>query len=263
MRPLPNGKNCVLMFDISLTSSLLLPLVSAVAGFIDTLAGGGGLLTVPALLLAGLPPINALATNKVQGSMGTLTATLVLMRKGVLKPIEIRNPLLLSFFAAGCGTALIHFLPSQLLSYAIPFVLMLIAAYFLFVPAAGQVESCPRLGLRLYQSAVIPIIAFYDGLIGPGTGSFFTLAGVTLRGQTLLQATVRAKAFNFMSNLASVAVFVFGGHVLWLTGLTMMVGQMLGATLASHVMLRGGARMIRPMIVVTSLAMLLRFWLTR
>ena len=249
--------------DLSLASALLLPLVAAVAGFIDTLAGGGGLLTVPALLLAGLPPLNALATNKVQGSMGTLTASLMLMRKGLLKPAHIRAALLLCFLAAGCGTALVQFLPGPLLRDIIPLVLILIAAYFLLVPAAGQVAARPRLGQRLYQSVVLPAIAFYDGLIGPGTGSFFTLAGVALRGQTLLQATVQAKAFNFMSNLASVAVFVLGGYVLWLTALSMMLGQMLGASLASHVMVRGGARLIRPAIVVMSLAMLLRFWLTQ
>ncbi len=249
--------------DLSLTAALLLPLVATVAGFIDTLAGGGGLLTVPALLLAGLPPLSALATNKVQGSMGTLTASFMLMRKGLLKAAGIRTALLLCFLAAGCGTALVQFLPAPLLHYIIPLVLTLIAAYFLLAPAVGQVAAHPRLGQRLYQSAVLPAIAFYDGLIGPGTGSFFTLAGVALRGQTLLQATVHAKAFNFMSNLASVAVFVLGGYVLWLTALSMMLGQMLGASLASHVMVRGGARLIRPAIVVMSLAMLLRFWLTR
>lgn len=250
------------MTDPSLSSALLLPLVAVVAGFIDTLAGGGGLLTVPALLLAGLPPINALATNKVQGSMGTLTASLVLMRKGFLKPAEIRLPLLFCFLAAGFGTVLVQFLPPPLLRYAIPLVLLVIATYFLLTPAAGEVAAHPRLGQRLYQFTVLPVIAFYDGLIGPGTGSFFTLAGVALRGQTLLQATVHAKAFNFMTNLASVAVFVVGGHVLWLTGLSMMLGQMLGASLASHVMIRGGARLIRPAIVLMCVAMLLRFWLS-
>ncbi|NDU92111.1 MAG: TSUP family transporter [Ferrovum sp.] len=249
--------------DFSFTSALLLPLVAVIAGFIDTLAGGGGLLTVPALLLAGLPPINALATNKVQGSIGTLTASLMLMRKGFLKPSEIRAPLLLCFLAAGCGTALVQFLPSSLLRYIIPLVLLFIAAYFLLAPAAGQVVSHPRLGQRLYQFAVLPAIAFYDGLIGPGTGSFFSLTGVALRGQTLLQATVHAKAFNLMSNLASVAVFVLGGYVLWLTAISMMLGQMLGAALASHAMVRGGARLIRPAIVVMSIAMLVRFWLTQ
>jgi uncharacterized membrane protein YfcA len=249
--------------DISHASALLLPLVAIIAGFIDTLAGGGGLLTVPALLLAGLPPLNALATNKVQGSIGTLTASLMLMRKGLLTPAHIRVPLLICFLAAGCGTGLVQFLPSSLLRYAIPLVLMVIAAYFLLVPAAGQVEAHPRLGQRIYQSTVLPVIACYDGLIGPGTGSFFTLAGVALRGQTLLQATVHAKAFNFMTNLASVGVFVLGGQVLWLTGLSMMLGQMLGAALASHVMVRGGARLIRPAIVAMCIAMLLRFWTTQ
>jgi len=250
-----------MIMDPSPTSALLLPLVAVVAGFIDTLAGGGGLLTVPALLLAGLPPLNALATNKVQGSMGTLTASLMLMRKGLLKPAGIRAALVLCLLGAGCGTALVQYLPASMLRYIIPLVLMLIAAYFLLVPAAGRVEARPRLGTNLYQSAVLPLIAFYDGLIGPGTGSFFTLAGVALRGQTLLQATAHAKAFNFMSNLASVTVFALGGYVLWLTALSMMLGQMLGAFLATHVMVRsGGARLIRPAIVVMSLAMLLR-WL--
>ena len=250
------------MTDILLAPALLLPLVAIVAGFIDTLAGGGGLLTVPALLLAGLSPINALATNKVQGSIGTLTASLVLMRKGLLSLADIRVPLLICFLAAGGGTALVQFLPSTLLRYAIPLVLLGIAAYFLLVPAAGQLESHPRLGQRLYQFAILPVIACYDGLIGPGTGSFFTLAGVALRGQTLLQATVRTKAFNFMTNLASVGVFILGGHVLWPTAVSMMLGQMLGAFLASHVMIRGGARLIRPAIVVMCLIMLLRFWTT-
>ncbi len=249
--------------DLSLSATLLLPLVAAFAGFIDTLAGGGGLITVPALLLAGVPPLNALATNKVQGSMGTLTASLMLMRKGFLNPREIRRPLLYCFLAAGSGTALVQTLPASVLKYAIPLVLVGIAAYFLLVPTAGQVASRPRLGLHYYQSTVIPIIAFYDGLIGPGTGSFFSLAGVALRGQTLIQATADAKAFNFMSNLASVGVFVLGGQVLWLTALSMILGQMLGATIASHVMIRGGARLIRPLIVMVSLAMLLRFWLTQ
>ncbi|MDE2260789.1 MAG: TSUP family transporter [Betaproteobacteria bacterium] len=249
--------------DLSLSAALLLPLVATFAGFIDTLAGGGGLVTVPALLLAGVPPLNALATNKVQGSMGTLTASLMLMRKGFLRPEEIRRPLLYCFFAAGSGTALVQALPAPLLRYAIPLVLIGIATYFLLVPAAGQLESRPRLGLRYYQSVILPVIAFYDGLIGPGTGSFFSLAGVALRGQTLIQATAHAKAFNFISNLASVGVFVLGGHVLWFTALSMMLGQMLGATIASHVMIRGGARLIRPLIVMVSLAMLLRFWLTQ
>ncbi len=249
--------------DLSLSAALLLPLVAAFAGFIDTLAGGGGLVTVPALLLAGVPPLNALATNKVQGSMGTLTASLMLMRKGFLKPEEIRRPLLYCFLAAGSGTTLVQALPAPLLKSAIPLVLIGIAAYFLLVPAAGQVESRPRLGLRYYQSVILPAIAFYDGLIGPGTGSFFSLAGVALRGQTLIQATAHAKAFNFMSNLASVGIFVLGGQVLWFTALSMMLGQMLGATIASHVMIQGGARLIRPLIVMVSLVMLLRFWLTQ
>lgn len=248
------------MIDISTTALILLPLAATVAGFVDTLAGGGGLITVPALLLAGLPPLNALATNKVQGSIGTLTASVLLMRKGLLKPAQLKTPLLYCTLAAVLGTVLVQFLPAVWLSRIVPLVLLIIALYFLLAPNAGQIEARPRLQAHLYQRLVLPIIAFYDGLIGPGTGSFFCWAGVALRGQTLLTATAHAKAFNFMSNLASVAVFVLGGKVLWDIGLCMMLGQMLGAGLATVVMVNKGSMLIRPMIVAVCFIMLLRLW---
>jgi len=100
------------MIDISTTALILLPLAATVAGFVDTMAGGGGLITVPALLLAGLPPLNALATNKVQGSIGTLTASVLLMRKGLLKPAQLKTPLLYCTLAAVLGTVLVQFLPA-------------------------------------------------------------------------------------------------------------------------------------------------------
>ena len=192
------------MIDISTNAITLLTIAAAVAAFVDTLAGGGGLITVPALLLAGLPPLNALATNKVQGSIGTLTASLLLMRKGFLKPAQLKAPQFYCALAAGLGTVLVQFLPAVWLSRIVPLVLLMMASQ------------------------------------GRALGPFFSWAGVAIRGQTLLTATAHAKAFNFMSNLASVAVFVVGGQVLWSIGLCMMLGQMLGAGLATVVMVKKG-----------------------
>jgi hypothetical protein len=99
------------------------------------------------------------------------------------------------------------------------------------------------------------MIAFYDGAIGPGAGSFFAVSGVLLRGQTLLAATIRAKLFNFVSNVSSMALFAAAGQVVWVLALAMMAGQLSGAALASRTMLRGGERLIRPLVILMCVLM--------
>jgi len=106
---------------------------------------------------------------------------------------------------------------------------------------------------------VVPGIGFYDGMFGPGAGSFFSMAGVALRGQNLVTATAHAKLLNFASNIAALAVFVAGGKVLWTVGAVMVAGQVIGAWAGSHAMVRGGAKLIRPVIVTVCFAMLGRY----
>lgn len=233
--------------------------VALLAGFIDTIAGGGGLLTLPALMLAGLPPVNALATNKLQGTFGSGTATLTLLRLKRFSPAAVRRPFLWSLIGAAAGTALVQVLHTEDLKILVPVVLAIIALYFLLTPGAGRVERAPRMKGALYERTVVPLIGFYDGFFGPGTGSFFSLAEVALRGRDLITATAHAKAFNFASNIASLTVFVAGGKVLWATGAVMIGGQLVGAWLGSHAVLRGGHRLIRPLIVLMCLAMIGRY----
>ncbi|NLA89548.1 MAG: TSUP family transporter [Alcaligenaceae bacterium] len=246
-------------FVLSWELLLLLFSIAVLAGFIDTLAGGGGLITVPVLLLSGLSPIQALATNKIQSAFGTMVATGNMFRNRLIKIENIRFPFCMSLLGAALGTLLVQQLNVALLDVVIPLVLVLIGLYFLFAKGAGAVERKPRVRERVFNTAVVPAIGFYDGLFGPGTGSFFSLANVALRGEQIVQATAKAKAFNFASNIASALVFMLGGKVLWSAGIAMMIGQVIGATLGSKVMISHGAKVIRPIIVTVCFLMVIRY----
>jgi uncharacterized protein len=153
----------------------------------------------------------------------------------------------------------VQFVRAQTLDVVIPIVLVGIALYFLLAPNAGVIDRKPRLSPNAFRGVVVPGIGFYDGMFGPGTGSFFSMAGVALRGQNLITATAQAKVLNFASNLASLLVFVAGGKVLWAAGGAMVAGQVIGAWGGSHAMVRGGTRLIRPMIVTVCCVMLGRY----
>lgn len=247
--------------DLVLSPEILATLLTAaaVAGFVDAIAGGGGLITIPVLLLAQVPPLHALATNKLQGSFGSLTASLMALRRRLVCWSEIRALFFCSMIGAGIGTFAVQFVQAQTLDVVIPAVLVSIALYFLLTPNAGAVDHQPRLNRAAYQCVVVPGIGFYDGMFGPGTGSFFSLMGVALRGQNLITATAHAKVLNFASNIASLAVFIAGGKVLWAAGMTMIAGQVIGAWGGSHAMVRGGTKLIRPMIVTVCFVMLGRY----
>lgn len=237
----------------------LLGLVGLVAGFIDTIAGGGGLITLPSLLLVPLPPLQALATNKLQGCFGTLTAATTMLAKRQVTPAEVWRPFLCALLGSAVGTFAVQRLAPEALDAAIPLILIGIALYMLLAPKAGEVDGKPRLGAGVYRAVVVPLIGFYDGFFGPGTGSFYSVAGVALRGHNLITATAFAKVLNCATNLASLAVFIWGGKVAWVVGGVMAVGQITGAYAGSHAVIRGGTRLIRPLIVLMCLAMTARY----
>lgn len=245
----------MLAIDWPLWLILTMFLVALLAGWVDTLAGGGGLLTLPALMLAGLPPVSALATNKAQGFVGTLTATAVLVLQGQLKLISLLPLVVAAALGSMLGTLLIQQVDTSWLHWGIPFLLIGVAGYFLASPQVGKHERFARQSEKAYGLTAVPLIGFYDGAIGPGAGSFFAVSGVILRGQTLLQATIRAKLFNFTTNVTSMALFAAAGQVAWTIALAMMFGQFCGATLASHTMLHGGEKLIRPLVITMCVLM--------
>ncbi|MDP7553831.1 MAG: TSUP family transporter [Candidatus Thioglobus sp.] len=245
--------------SFSLEILIFLFFISTVAGFLDTLVGGGGLLAVPALMLSGMPPIYVLGTNKLQGSMGTGAATLLLLRRKELHWENIKPLMLASFIGAAIGSIIIQFMDAEILSFVIPCVLGFIAIYFIFAPEPKKKQ---RLSNNSYQNVVVPAIAGYDGMFGPGTGSFFVLAGVAIKKLDIIKSTVIAKPLNFSSNIASLIVFLSFGHVVWVIGILMMSGQAIGAFLGTHYLFKVNPKAIRILIVIMSLAMLIRYSFT-
>lgn len=231
----------------------LLFLVALLAGFVDSIAGGGGLITLPALLWAGLGPVVTLATNKAQAVFGSGTAALNFIHKG---EVDLRSTVLAvvcTFLGAAAGAILIQHLDSAVLGRLIPLLLIGFAVYFMVSPRVSDLDSRQRLGSVAFAVTAALAIGFYDGFFGPGTGTFFAMAYVALLGYNLRRATAHSKLLNFTSNLAALLVFLPAGQIVWSVAAVMAAGQLLGAWLGSHLVLRHGSALIRPVLVVSSL----------
>jgi uncharacterized membrane protein YfcA len=242
--------------DITLGIIVFLFCAAFVAGFLDTLAGGGGLIALPALLVCGLPPLLALGTNKLQGSMGTATATYVMLKSRKVDWHSVKHLMLTAFIGSLLGTIAVQFINTDVLNFIIPVVLILTIGYFLFAPPLQNANAKPKLSKNMYGRSIVPIIGWYDGMFGPGTGSFFVLSGVSLRSHGLIDSTAIAKTLNFSTNIASLIIFLIAGKVVWVAGLIMMLGQFLGAWGGSHCLFRIKPHYLRVIVVVMCMGML-------
>ena len=248
-------------FDITLTTLFALSAVALVAGFIDSIAGGGGMITIPALYLAGIPPHEALGTNKFQAVFGSFSAALHFYKKGHL---DLKKCALFTGFAfvfALGGTLAVQVIDADFLRKIIPFLLIFFALYFLFSPKLSDKNSEESTKAKISQIAlafVIGAIGFYDGFFGPGTGSFLMIALISLGGFGVKNALAQAKLYNFATNLASVLTFAVFGHILLPVGVAMAVGQFIGANLGAKTALKYGIKIIKPLVVTISLAMCIK-----
>ncbi|MBI2381188.1 MAG: TSUP family transporter [Gammaproteobacteria bacterium] len=236
----------------------LLFLVGGLAGFIDAIAGGGGLLSLPALLSAGLSPAQALATNKLQSVFGSSTAVWNFYRQGHIDTRLALPCIGWTVLGAALGALTVQHLDPDFLKRLIPWMLMGIALYILASPRLGEQDAKARLSHGQFALFVGFGLGFYDGFFGPGVGSFLVFAHVLLLGYGLLRASAQAKVINCTSNLTSVAFFALGGQMVWKVGLVMAAGQLIGAWLGSHLVMRQGARIVRPLLVVMSLSLTAR-----
>lgn len=236
-----------------LDSIWLYPLLfaaSLIAGWIDSIAGGGGLITIPVLLGVGLPPQMVLGTNKFQASFGSFTAAYYYVHKGVAPLRHARLGIMFTLLGSAFGTWAVQQIDPSALNIIIPFLLLGIAIYMLFTPSVGEAEQHPRLSPTTFYVAFGIGLGFYDGFFGPGVGSFWAIAFVGLLGFDLLKATGYTKVMNFTSNIVSCALFLAGGHVLVTAGLVMAVGQIVGARIGSGMVVARGVKLIKPIFVV-------------
>ncbi len=233
--------------------------ISVMAGLIDTMAGGGGLLTVPALMMSGIPPLSVLGTNKFQSTMGSGTATIMMFLKGKVRFADVKYKMLTAFCGAVLGTIVIQFINTKTLSFVIPIILLFVAVYFIFTPTVEKPSGDPKITDKKFQNLVVPAIGCYDGMFGPGTGSFLIMTGVSLRGQGVVEASALAKSMNFATNVASLIVFLAVGKIFWVVGLLMMLGQFIGARVGAHYLFHINPKYLRLLIVVMCLGMLTRY----
>jgi len=249
------------VFDIGFDMIAALAAISFLAGFVDAIAGGGGLLTVPALLLAGLDPAQAIATNKVQGSVAAASATYTFGRKGLIEWDKAWGFTLVAFLSSVAGALCVQLLPRAVLEVLIPLLLVAIALYFALSRKVKDEDAQARMTALAFGLTAPVVIGFYDGIFGPGAGSFYMLAFVTLLGYGVVRATAHTKLVNFASNFGSLLLYAAMGAVVWPLGLAMSAASLLGAQVGARLAMRLGSRLIRPLLVVVSSLMALRLLL--
>lgn len=233
---------------------VLLFVVATVAGFIDAIAGGGGLIVMPILLAVGIQPTQVLGTNKLQSMGGAFSASLYFVRRRVVNLKEQRLPIFLAFIGSILGAIVIQQVDASFLRMMLPALIISVGLYFILTPGVGKTDGHRRLTMLPFAMAM-GCVGFYDGFFGPGTGSFYALGYVLLYGLNLATATAHAKVLNFTSNISALVFFIIGGNVLWDVGLIMLVGQIIGARFGANMVLSKGQKLIRPMIIIMSLIM--------
>lgn len=246
------------MFEVATHLAVFLIIAAFFAGFVDAIAGGGGLISMPALLLAGASPIEALATNKLQGTFGSGAAAISFARAGHVYWRDQNWMAAISAVAGAGGAWVAHAVPVDWLRVIMPVVLVAVALFFAFKPGLSDAPRLLRLRPAVFAATVVPLIAAYDGIFGPGAGSFYMLAFVLLAGFGVLKATAHTKLLNFASNIGALAVFSNSGAMWWGIGFGMAAAQIAGAALGARLAIRLGAGVIKPLLVITSTGMAAR-----
>jgi uncharacterized membrane protein YfcA len=243
-------------FSLEFDTYVILFIAAFLASLIDSIAGGGGLLTTPAMLLVGISPLNTLATNKFQSCFGTFTSTYNYYKNGLLTEPRRFLYFFLSFGGSMIGTYLVSRISNELLESIIP--ILLISAAVFFILNRGPSISNKSSSLLFIFNVIVILIGFYDGFFGPGTGSFFVLAFVIIKGISIMEATAITKLLNFASNFSAFIIFALKGYVIWELGLIMAVAQIGGANLGSRFAISNGEKVVRPVLVIVSVLLSIR-----
>lgn len=237
---------------------LLLFAAGLSAGFIDAIAGGGGLISVPALLWAGLPPQMVLGTNKMQTTWGTLMAVRKYAAAGLLDWSQLRLAVMVTFVFSCLGTWTVTQVSNEMLRKIVPWMLLGIAVYVLLSPNLGRTTARARLSLAAFSCLAGGVLGFYDGFFGPGTGAFWAMACVSLLGLELTRATAFTKVVNLTSNVASLLIFVVADRVHYPFAAAMVAGQLIGGRVGAGMAIKHGARFIRLIFIGVVFAMVIR-----
>lgn len=219
------------------------------AGTVDAIAGGGGLISVPVLLSVGLPPHVAFGTNKFQGAIGTLVATRRYWRAGCINKDDLLLGLVSGLIGAAAGAIVNQVVSADILKQIAPVMLLLIFIYTVLSPRFGHQDEHPRIRSHIFYSVFGFALAFYDGFFGPGSGAFWVFLLMFFLGYNLIKATAYTKVFNLNSSLMAVACFAVGANIDYRVGLCMAAGQIIGGQLGASLALKKGVKLIRPIFL--------------
>lgn len=242
---------------------LVFALVGLFAGAVDAIAGGGGLVTVPTLIFGGLDPVSAIATNKLQGTIGAAASTARFARAGLIdfKGRDVQAMTVAAFLGGISGAALVSVAPVGAMRTALPFLLIAVALYFAVAPRMSDVDARARVGAATFAAGVCFPVGLYDGVFGPGAGSFYMIGLVALTGAGAIKAVARTKLLNLASNLAGLGVFILAGAVVWPAGPAMAAGTVVGAQVGAALALKHGVKLVKPLLIVAALALAARLML--
>lgn len=241
--------------DLSLLEIALLVGAALLAGLVDAIAGGGGLLTVPALLAVGLPPHLALGTNKGQSVFGAAAALLTFARAGYVDGRIGRFTFPAGLCGSFAGAALVLLLRPEVLRPVVLLLLVAVAFFLAFRPGLVERPPLPTARQLLFAVPLAFAIGCWDGFFGPGTGTFLILGFVLLLGRPMTRASADAKVVNFASNLAAVILFASRGLVVWKLAIPMAAAQFVGGIAGSRLAVRGGDHLVRRVVLLVVLAL--------
>jgi uncharacterized membrane protein YfcA len=248
--------------DLTLATALFLLAASFFAGFIDSIAGGGGLIQLPALLI-GLPKsetAEVLGTNKLSAVFGTTTAA-ALYRKQIKPDPKILIAMgVPAFLGSAGGAVLASKIPTSSMRPMVLVLLIIVAVYTWFKPDLGKFENLRHLPKRRVQIAAIAgvVIGFYDGIFGPGTGSFLMLILVASLGYAFITASAIAKVVNVATNVGAITVFGINGAVLWQIGIILGIANITGAIIGARLAIKGGSTLVRKVFLLVTVALIVK-----
>jgi hypothetical protein len=241
--------------DLPLAIIIILTACSILGGVLNAISGGAGMIIVPLMLVMGIPPINAIAVNKFQNTLGSSTAAYQYLRKGFLD-IESNWPLLIYALAGSCiGVVLLQwFSAAGILEAIIPYLLIFIGLYFAVTPVASSSASAPKMAKSRFNAMIGAASGLYGGFFGIGTGPSLVLAFSVLRGYELRLAVSNSRLVMMVIHSSSLLILMAGGHVWWLIAICMALGNIAGSYLGSQLLIKSGHRLIKALLVIVPLA---------
>ena len=248
--------------ELSLATGLLLLSASFLAGFVDSIAGGGGIVQLPALLigLPNSPAAEVLGTNKLSAVFGTTTAAALYRKQIKPDPKVLIGMAIPAFFGSAAGALLASRIPTSSMRPMILVLLIAVAIYTWLKPDLGKLENLRHVPKQRIQIGAIAgaVIGFYDGIFGPGTGSFLMLILVATLGYAFITASAIAKVVNVATNVGALIVFGINGAVIWQIGIIMGFANITGAIIGSRLAIKGGSTLVRKVFLLVTIVLIVR-----